>query len=111
MPHIELLISGMTCEHCVRTVSGALAQVPGVLSAEVSLPRNLAQIETNSTAVDRNRLVEAVRQAGYDVPVEAQSVAPIPPPNLVQLDRESRTVVEERPVKFASSADHLLLDI
>ena len=36
MKRVELPIEGMTCDHCVRTVTGALESVPGVRSANAA---------------------------------------------------------------------------
>ena len=59
----KLKIDGMTCEHCVRAVSGALQEVPGVEAVvDVSLDRGEAQIEGSAeTAL----LIEAVEAEGY----------------------------------------------
>jgi copper chaperone len=60
---MKLKIDGMTCEHCVRAVSGALQEVPGVETlVEVSLDRGEALIEGSAeTAL----LIEAVEAEGY----------------------------------------------
>ncbi len=60
---IKLKIDGMSCEHCVRAVSGALQEVPGVEAVvEVSLDRGEALIEGSAeTAL----LIEAVEAEGY----------------------------------------------
>ena len=50
MARIELPIEGMTCDHCVRTVTDALAKVPGVRSAKVSLNERKAVIESSTSA-------------------------------------------------------------
>ena len=61
----ELVIEGMGCDHCVRSVERALGQVEGVLKVEVELGQ--AVVETRE-GLD---LLEALRQAvaaeGYDV--------------------------------------------
>ncbi len=59
----KLKIDGMSCEHCVRAVSGALQEVPGVEAVvEVSLDRGEALIEGSAeTAL----LIEAVEAEGY----------------------------------------------
>ena len=60
---VKLKIDGMSCEHCVRAVSGALQEVPGVEAVvEVSLDRGEALIEGSAeTAL----LIEAVEAEGY----------------------------------------------
>jgi Cu+-exporting ATPase len=63
----ELSIEGMTCNNCVRHVTEALRETPGVASANVSLEENRATV-TWSDGADAapEKLVAAVRQAGYE---------------------------------------------
>ncbi len=63
----KLKIEGMSCEHCVRAVSGALEEAAGVESVvEVDLERGEAIVEgTAEPAV----LIAAVRQEGYSAEV------------------------------------------
>jgi copper chaperone len=57
-------ITGMTCGHCVRAVTGALSKVPGVdRVAEVSLERGEATIEGSP---DEQAVLAAVREEGYE---------------------------------------------
>lgn len=64
---IELTITGMTCDHCVHAVTGALRQVPGVTDAVVSLAEKSARV--TGEGLDISRLVEAVKQEGYEAAV------------------------------------------
>ncbi len=57
-------ITGMTCAHCVRAVFTALAGVPGISTADVSLGQ--AVIDHDGTATDE-AISEAVTIAGYRV--------------------------------------------
>ncbi|MES1945148.1 mercuric reductase [Salinisphaera sp. PC39] len=59
-----LAITGMTCEHCARTVEDALNALSGV-RADVSYPARRAQVELSDGA-DETALIEAVRAKGYD---------------------------------------------
>ena len=72
MARIELPIEGMTCEHCVRSVRGALEAVPGVRSAEVSLADRKAIVEADGNLPERATLSDAVARAGYRVPDAAR---------------------------------------
>ncbi len=72
MTRIELPIEGMTCEHCVRTVQGALQAVPGVRSAKVSLADRKATVEADENVVQRDQLSAAVAKSGYRVPEGAR---------------------------------------
>jgi len=57
-------IAGMTCAHCVRAVFTALAGVPGIQRADVSIGQ--AVIEHDGT-VTPEAIREAVAVAGYEV--------------------------------------------
>lgn len=60
---IELKVEGMSCMHCVKAVTEALAAVPGVQGVpRVSLERGTAAVEG---APDTAALIEAVKAAGY----------------------------------------------
>src|SRR5437867_6253614 len=69
----ELAVSGMNCDNCVRHVTQALQNVPGVRSAAVSLESNRAAVRWDSNATTNiQSLVGAVKEAGYAAqPVEA----------------------------------------
>ena len=60
---ITLQVGGMTCEHCVRSVTKTLQAVPGVDSVSVSLAGGRAQVDG---AADPDALVQAVRNEGYE---------------------------------------------
>ena len=64
----EIPIAGMTCDHCVRTVSQALSSVPGVESAKVDLPGARAEVTVDPSRADLKTLRTAVEAAGYSVP-------------------------------------------
>ncbi|AUW32969.1 mercury(II) reductase [Acidithiobacillus caldus] len=64
--NLDLGITGMTCEHCARTVEKALRAVPGVLAAEVSWPERRARIQA-SADLDPAALGRAVTAAGYGI--------------------------------------------
>ncbi|AFL76374.1 CopZ family metallochaperone [Thiocystis violascens] len=61
---IELKISGMSCQHCVKAVTEAIQAVPGVESVEVDLARGVARVAGPADA-DANALIAAVIAAGY----------------------------------------------
>jgi Cu+-exporting ATPase len=59
---IRLSISGMSCAGCVTTVENALKNTPGVAEASVNFAEHTASV---SGDVDPDRLVQAVKDAGY----------------------------------------------
>jgi copper chaperone len=60
---IELDITGMTCDHCVHAVTGALKEVQGVSDATVSLEEKKAVVTADE--VDISALIAAVEEEGY----------------------------------------------
>lgn len=62
-----LKITGMTCGHCVASVTKALEKVPGVAKAEVSLEKQQALVtgEANQAA-----MLAAVKDEGYEAEVQ-----------------------------------------
>ncbi len=61
---IELAIEGMTCSHCVATVTRALRGCPGVASAEVDLKGGRATVR--GSGLNPESLRKAVEAAGYE---------------------------------------------
>ena len=66
-------VSGMTCAGCVARVEKALAEVPGVVSANVNLASGKATVEYTED-VTYSDLRDAVRDTGYELGPEAQKL-------------------------------------
>lgn len=64
MKLIRLKISGMSCAVCAGRVEKALTQA-GAASAEVSLTGNFAKVTFDESAIDSEKLIRAVIDAGY----------------------------------------------
>jgi len=62
----KLRVKGMSCGHCVQTVTRALQNVPGVSKVQVNLTSGLAEIQLNSEKVTTEQLSKAVEEAGYE---------------------------------------------
>ncbi len=67
----ELSVTGMTCAACSARVERALGRVEGVLAANVNLATERATLRYLPDVAPRDRLVDAVRDAGYDVMEES----------------------------------------
>ena len=67
MPHLELPISGMTCASCSSRLQRALGAVDGVEDASVNLVTERASVSLLDGR-SAGPVVEAVRDAGFDVP-------------------------------------------
>lgn len=59
-------VSGMTCAHCVNSVTEEVAKIPGVTSVNVDLASGDLQISSESP-VDAAEVKSAVEEAGYEL--------------------------------------------
>jgi copper ion binding protein len=66
---LTMPVSGMTCASCAAHVEKALNQVPGVAKASVNIASEKASVHFNNGAVPADKLIAAVRDAGYEVPM------------------------------------------
>lgn len=64
---IELSVDGMTCGHCVMSVSEELREIPGVKNVEVILNSGSTSKVTvlSDTPLDDAALSDAVSEAGF----------------------------------------------
>lgn len=65
MTNVTLAIQGMTCDHCVMRVQKALAEVPGVRKAVVTLEPGQASVDYDDSASTAEAMAAAVVKAGY----------------------------------------------
>jgi mercuric ion transport protein len=63
-------IEKMTCKSCIGTITQALARIPGVIKAEVSLEQRRATVTYDPAQVKPERLVEAITAIGYPAKLE-----------------------------------------
>lgn len=61
-----LRVKGMSCGHCVKSVTQALEGVQGVSSVNVSLEEGTASFDA-SPGVSMDRVYEAVERIGFEV--------------------------------------------
>ncbi len=59
-------VGGMSCQGCVRNITGVLTALPGVAMAEVSLEAAEARVSFDPQIVARGALVAAIEDAGFD---------------------------------------------
>ena len=82
---IALSIGGMSCAGCAGRVERALRNVPGVVGADVNLVLARASVQVSNPALDADRLIDAVTDAGFQAaPVatpKPQAGDPAPPDN------------------------------
>lgn len=67
MEQTTIQVTGMSCMGCVNSVKRSLEAVPGVTQAQVSLERNLAEVQFDPQRVDIPILKAAIVKAGFEV--------------------------------------------
>jgi copper chaperone CopZ len=60
---MTLTIEGMTCEHCVRAVKGALEKMPAVEVETVEI--GSATVRYDPDRVDEEQMADAIADEGY----------------------------------------------
>lgn len=66
MENTVIKVGGMSCQGCVKNITGVLGGMAGVASAEVSLEAAEANVAFDPQAVTREALVNAIEDAGFD---------------------------------------------
>jgi copper chaperone len=59
-------VKGMTCGHCVSSVTEKVSEVPGVTGVEIDLATGLVTV-AGEGPLDSAAIVAAVKEAGYEV--------------------------------------------
>ncbi len=71
MESFKLKIAGMSCGHCVRAVTGALEQVPGVAVGDVAVGRASGNYDPSRTSP--RDLVNAIEAVGFEATPASES--------------------------------------
>ena len=66
MENTVIKVGGMSCQGCVKNITGVLTGMAGVASAEVSLEAGEAKVAFDAQAVSREALLGAIEDAGFD---------------------------------------------
>ncbi len=61
-----LKVKGMSCQHCVMSVTKALNQLEGIQNVQVDLQEEEVRFD-NTKALALNRIEKAIEEAGYEV--------------------------------------------
>jgi copper chaperone len=64
-----LNVPDISCEHCQRTITGALSPVAGVQSVDVDIPTKKVTVEYDPSVVTVDRFKDVLAEEEY--PVEA----------------------------------------
>ena len=67
MQEIVIGVGGMSCQGCVKNVTGVLQALPGVERVEVSLEAARATVVIDPAKVGEAQFKDAIEGAGFDV--------------------------------------------
>ena len=59
-------VVGMTCQHCVNSVTEELLKINGVQKVIVDLDGGKGEISSDEEII-QNKISEAIKEAGYDL--------------------------------------------
>ena len=61
-----ITVKGMSCQHCVMSVTKALGKLEGIQNVQVDLQKGEVRFE-NTKSVAPDRIVKSIEEAGYEV--------------------------------------------
>jgi copper chaperone len=73
MASTVLNVPDISCEHCERTITGALQPVEGVTSVNVDIPSKQVRVDYDPNQVSIERMKEILQEEEY--PVESAASA------------------------------------
>lgn len=65
MQSVTLKVQGMSCNHCVNSIEGAVKQLGA--DAKVDLSAGTVTVEFNESNITFDSIKEAIEEQGYDV--------------------------------------------
>lgn len=65
METATIKVQGMSCQHCVQTLTQALTQAPGVSRAQVTLTPPEANVTFDPAAIALPQLLGVIKKTGF----------------------------------------------
>ncbi|HEV2201721.1 MAG TPA: heavy metal translocating P-type ATPase [Bryobacteraceae bacterium] len=98
---VSIKVGGMVCAACQSHVQKALGETRGVSKAAVNLMTGQAQVAFDPAVVEPEKLLEAIRETGYDAELPAAGVTAIQ--EQAQRERDQETEARDLAVKAGVS--------
>jgi copper chaperone len=70
MQDMVLSVPDVSCEHCVKTINGALGGLPGVESVSTDIPTKSVHLRYDARHLSREQIEATLDDAGYTVSPE-----------------------------------------
>ena len=65
MKNIIIKIKGMGCQNCVNAVMESLSEIDGINKVNVSLEKELAEVEYDELKVNADKMIETIKELEY----------------------------------------------
>lgn len=62
---LKLEISGMTCDHCAKTIEKKVSSVKGLVSKSVSFPEKKGEFQFDSEKISAKEIIDAINSTGH----------------------------------------------
>ena len=62
-----LSVPDVSCEHCVKTINGALGALPGVEKVNTDIPTKTVELRYDPSQVSMDQIEATLDDAGYTV--------------------------------------------
>ncbi|RTE11005.1 cation transporter [Paenibacillus whitsoniae] len=67
MHKITMIVEGMSCNHCVRTIESALQQLGAMGKVDLAHKSVHIEYDNSNTAITQDKLKEAIENKGFEV--------------------------------------------
>ena len=69
MKNIIIKIKGMGCQNCVNAVMESLSEIDGINKVNVSLEKELAEVEYDELKVNADKMIETIKELEYEASI------------------------------------------
>ena len=63
----SLKVEGMTCQHCVQTITDALAKIAGTNKVAVDLDKKEVQVDYNDEKTNLQEISDKIVEVGFEL--------------------------------------------
>ena len=63
----SLKVEGMTCQHCVQTITDALGKIAGINKVAVDLDKKEVQVDYNEEKTNLQEISDKIVEVGFEL--------------------------------------------
>ncbi len=67
MTQISLKVEGMTCQHCVQTITDSLKKITGLNTVDVDLNKKEVGVEYNEDETSLQEISDKIIEVGFEL--------------------------------------------